>query len=83
MANLRARTIFTGSTLSLIAVESVDSWYRKTRSGCRVCGKVEPIAVIVCGPNGNYALDMQAKPADLEQLRKELPDLDVERNRDG
>ena len=38
---------------------------------------VKPIAVIVCGPDGTYALDVEAKPATLDQLRQDIPELDA------
>jgi len=40
-------------------------------------GKLEPIAVIVCGPDITYALDMEAKPAGLDQLIEDIPELEA------
>lgn len=77
MGTLRIGEIFRDSTLTLIAVESVDSRHSKTNSACQVYGKLEPIAVIVCSPNGAYALTMEAKPANLDQLRQDIPELDA------
>jgi len=42
----------------------------------RLFGRIEPVAVVVCTANGSYALDMDANPANLDQLRKSVPELD-------
>ncbi len=44
--------------------------------GCQLYGKIEPVAVIVCGPHGVYALVAEATPVDLDQLRRGMPGLD-------
>ena len=77
MGTLRASEIFNDSGLMLIAIESVDFRHSKTNTVCRMYGKIEPIAVIVCGPDAIYALDMEAKPAALDQLRQDIPELDA------
>ena len=77
MGTLRASEIFNDSGLMLIAIESVDFRHSKTNTVCRMYGKIEPIAVIVCAPDATYALDMEAKPAALDQLRQEIPELDT------
>ncbi len=39
-------------------------------------GNIEPIAVVVCSQDRTYALDMEARPADYDKLRQNLPELD-------
>lgn len=77
MSTLRASVIFSDSRLTLIAVESVDLRHSKTNTGCRLYGNIEPVAVIVCGPDGTYALDMEAKLTAFDQLRQDIPELDT------
>jgi len=77
MGTLRTRPVFNGLGLRLIAVESVEVRHRSSPGGCQSYGSIRPIAVVVCRPEGTYALDMEAKPADLDQLRRELPELDA------
>ena len=77
MSTLRTSVIFSDTRLTLIAVESVDIQHNKTNTGCRLYGNIEPIAVIVCGPDGSYALDMEAKLIAIEQLRQNIPELDT------
>jgi hypothetical protein len=77
MATLRATEIFNDARQMLIAIESVDFRYSKKNSSCRLYGSIDPIAVIVCGPHGIFALDMDAKLIVLDQLREELPELDA------
>jgi len=61
----------------LIAVESMDYRHRKSNSSCGLYGNIKPIAVIVCGPDGVCAFDMEAKPTALEPLRQDIPELDA------
>jgi len=77
MGTLRAREIFHDSRLSLIAVESVDVQHRKTRTNCQVYGNIEPIAVVVSGPDKTYALDMESNPTSLDLLRQDIPELNA------
>ena len=63
--------------LTLIAIESVDYRQLITNSSCQLFGSIKPIAIIVCTPDETYALDMEARPANLDQLRQVLPELDA------
>lgn len=77
MTILRATEIFNDSRLMLIAIESVNCNHSTTSTSYRLYGKIEPIAVIVCGPDGIYALNMEAKFTILDQLRQDIPELDA------
>lgn len=77
MTTLRASEIFNDSRLRLIAIESVDFRSSKTTTLCQMFGKIEPIALVVCGRDAAYALDMEARPATLEHLRRDVPGLDA------
>lgn len=39
-------------------------------------GIIKPVAVIVSSPEEIYALDMEAKPADINQLKQDIPELE-------
>lgn len=75
MTTLRSREIYKDSSVTLIAVESMDFHPGKTTSGFHVSGTIEPIAVIVSGPVGTYALGMDGQALDLDQLRRNIPDI--------
>ncbi|MGB5276659.1 MAG: hypothetical protein WBO73_20260 [Gammaproteobacteria bacterium] len=77
MTSLRATEIFHDSRRLLIAIESVDYSHRKTTTGGVLQLKIEPVAVIVCSPDGIYALDMEARSTLVEPLRKDIPELDA------
>ena len=77
MGILRTSEIFNDSVLRVIVVESVDFRHTKTNTFCQVSGHIKPIAVIVRNPDGAYALNMEAKPTDLDQLRQDIPELDA------
>lgn len=69
MGTLRASVIFSDPGRRLIAIEAVDFQSDKTHTVCRIYGKLEPVALIVCTPGTCYALDMQARPTALDQFR--------------
>lgn len=77
MGTLRASEIFNDSRFMLVAIESVDFQHTKMHNSCHLYGNIKPIAIIVCGPDKIYSLDMEAKPSPIEQLRQEIPDLDA------
>lgn len=76
MATLRTCQIFSDANLTLIAVESLDFQHDKTNTSDRCYGNLKPIAVIVCSPDETYALDMEAKRANLDQMRQDIAELD-------
>jgi len=77
MATLRAREVFSDSRRKIVAIESVDFQPKKTNTHCRLFGYLKPIAVIVYSPEAIYAIDMESQPVALEQLRQDLPELDI------
>lgn len=77
MSTRRVRQVFHDSALTVVAVEFVDSGHTRTRAGCRSYGRLEPVALVVCGRDGVYAVDMEAQPLDVDQLVRDLPELAV------
>lgn len=77
MVTLRASKIFSDSRRLLIVVEAVNFRHGKMSSNYLLYGNIEPVAVVVCGSGGTYALDMKAKPVALDQLRQNTPELDA------
>ena len=76
MSTLRIKDLFTNSTHTVMAVEAVDFTQVKMNSGGYVFGSIVPKAVVVCGPEGVSAFDMQADPTSLTPLREAIPGLD-------
>lgn len=77
MSTVRAIEIFKDSRVTLIALESVDFRHHQTNSNCQLHGNIKPVAVIVCGSDRSYALDMEGKPVKLDQLRQDVSGLDT------
>lgn len=77
MATMRARRVYGDSTLTLVTIESIDVGRVRTTNLCQVYGKSEPVAVVVSGPDGQYALDVEGKPVDLDRLRQDVAGLDA------
>ena len=60
---------------TLIAVESVKFQHSITNAGGHLIGNIKPVAVIVRSQEGMYALDLEAKPVDIDQLKQDIPEL--------
>lgn len=73
---LRASEIYRDSRFLLIAVESVSFQHHQMDQFSQISAKIEPVAIVVCGPKKSYALDMEAQALDLEKLQQNLPELD-------
>jgi len=68
--------MFSDAALTVVAVETIQITQRRTPTGYQLFGTAEPIAVVVCAPDGVHALDMAAKPIDFGQLRQDIPAFD-------
>ena len=77
---LRNRQVFRDKALTISVVESVESWHDQSSSRCQVIGKIEPLAVVVSGPDGDYALDVNAQPIDPDHLSQMLARVRPARN---
>lgn len=76
MAAFRSVEIFRDSTRTVVAVEAADSRRGRTRTGSQFYADIVPVAIIVHGRDGAYALDMDAKPVGLDRLKQDVPELD-------
>jgi len=77
MGLLRSNEIFSDATLNVIAVESLSVECQRTRAVHTIVGNLAPLAVIVCTPDAITAIDMEAQPADLARLRRDVPGLNA------
>jgi hypothetical protein len=68
MTSLRATTVFADRGIKVTVVESRE--LRVDRSSCRqfISGRLGPVAVVVRGPDGTSAFDMDAQSVDIDQL---------------
>lgn len=78
MRTTRARSIFRSRALTVVAVESAESSASRSSRGCRLHATLEPIAIVVRGPDASHALDLDGKRIDLERLRRAHPALETE-----
>ena len=71
-----AKHLYRDSNLIVVILESitVDS-YQSPSNMCGVVGRVGPIAILICGPESNYALDMDTNAIGLDRLRRQVPEL--------
>lgn len=77
MKTSRLKKIVIDPTLTLVIVESVEMQTTSTTIGGFMLGNIEPIAVVVRHREGITALDMQAKPVSVQNLRRDTPGLDA------
>jgi len=77
MEACRINEIVIDRALTLIVVEAVEFRTTTTTTGGFMFGNIAPIAVVVCREDRTTALDMQARPASVEQLRRDIPELDA------
>ena len=75
MNSLRATPLYNGSSVSLIAVESIDRGLEKSGAGCRLYGSIKPVAVIVCGSDDAFALGIEEGFGDIDPLLEDVPGL--------
>ena len=77
MEKLRTAELFNRPELAVVVVESVSLQHDRTNTNCRLYGNIDPIAIIVRSRAGTYALDMEAKPANIDQFMRDIPELEA------
>ena len=77
MARLRAIEVFRNPRHRLIAIQSIELAQDSASPICRLVGRVEPIALIVCSADGIIARNMRAESIDLDRLRRDVPGLNT------
>lgn len=75
MRRLRARPLVSQGPTSMLLVESVDVHLQRGGWGAGARASVQPLAVIVCTEGSAHALDMASGNADLDRLRRLVPEL--------
>lgn len=68
MARVCARTIFSDRKLTVTAVESLEFPTGRSNHGHFFMASLKPIAIIVTEPDRTYALDLAARPVDIDRL---------------
>ena len=76
MRTCRINEIVVDPALTLIVVQAVEFRTTTITTGGFMFGNIAPVAIVVCRQDGTTALDMQANPASVEQLRRDIPELD-------
>jgi len=73
----RASKIFSDTRFTLISIESTDMQHNKIAPNSRfLYGKIEPVAMIILSRDNRSALNMNAEPITLDQLRQAIPELE-------
>lgn len=70
MTTLRSTEIYNNAGVTIVAVDSVAFRYANTAFGFHVAGHRGPVAVIVSGTDGSYALGMDGRSLDLARVRR-------------
>jgi len=77
METFRINELFIDPALTLIVVEAVEFRTTRTTTAGYAYGSIVPTAIVICRRDGATAWDMQARPASVEHLRREIPELDA------
>lgn len=72
---IRISEIFSDEKFTLYAVESIDVSHNTTAAGFMWQCNLKPTAIIIKSPEKNLALDMDASPLELEELKESMPEL--------
>ena len=76
MQTQRLCEIFSDNHYTLYAVESIETTRNKSKAGSSWYGSIKPTVIIVRGPDGTYALDIDARPLDPATLKENFPVLE-------
>ena len=76
MQTPRLCEIYSDNHYTLHAVESLETTRIKSKTGGSWYGSIKPTMIIVHGPDGTYALDMDARRVDPGRLKENFPELD-------
>jgi len=68
MARLRTKTVFADNRRSVVAIESIDLHTELGNRFGHLSASLRPIAIVVKQPGRTYAIDMDAKPVDIDEL---------------
>ena len=68
MMTLRARTVLSGTDLTVTAIESLEIHTDRAHRIRYVTAELQPVAIIVKEPGRTYALDMAAQPIDIDRF---------------
>ena len=66
----RTRQIYSNTVFTVRVVESIETWQSRSATRCHAAGKIEPLAVVVSGPDGEYAVDVNGEPIGAERLSR-------------
>lgn len=77
MGDFRTNELIIDPALTLIVVEAVEFRANRTAMGGYLYANIAPIAVVVCRQDEITAWDIQARSASVEQLRRDIPELDT------
>lgn len=68
MAELRSRTIFSDHRFTVVVVESIECQHGRSGHGHHLTASLKPVAVVIEEPDRTYAVDMDAKSVNIDQL---------------
>lgn len=76
MSELRAGAPITVAGITLIPIERVLIHSEEPPYACWLSASKEAVAVVICGPKGARAVDVQARERPIDELIAEIPELE-------
>ena len=75
---LRASIVYREGPLTVLAVETVESFSHRADGHWHAGGTVKPVAVVVYGSGEPFAVDTEGNVLDIDELRQDVADLDAQ-----
>lgn len=75
MTTLRANTIYSSAATRVIAIESIECLPQKSVGFYRLYASIEAAALIVCGANQNFVVNLAPTEISLEEFEQRVPGL--------
>ena len=75
MTTLRANIIYSSAAIRVIAVESVGCLPEKSGGFYRLYASIEAAALIVCGENESFVVNLASTEISLEEFEQRVPGL--------
>ena len=75
MTTLRANIIYSSAATRVIAIESIECLPQKSDGFCRLYARIEAAALIVCGANENFVVNLASTKISLEEFEQRVPGL--------
>ncbi len=76
MIRLVARKVWSDENVEIEAVEASEIHAEVAEGGIKAVALAKPVAIVIKGPDRQYAVDLESNPVDLGSLNQQLAGID-------